>query len=31
VPEEPGLYNVSFIFLTDNTNVLTEFVRVPTP
>ncbi len=31
VPEDPGLYNVSFIFLTNNTNVLTGFVRVPTP
>ncbi len=31
VPDTPGLYNVSFIFLTSNANVLTGFVRVPTP
>ncbi len=30
-PTEPGLYNVSFIFLSSNTTILTAFVRVPTP
>ncbi|MGH9863399.1 MAG: hypothetical protein ACRD35_08245 [Candidatus Acidiferrales bacterium] len=31
VPGTPGLYNISFIFLTSNANILTAFVRVPTP
>lgn len=31
VPETPGLYMVTFIFLTNNSNTLTAWIRVPTP